>query len=273
MSRSRTDGRARGGAVGDLAAAVGGALLLVLPAPRGSRQRLRLHHARAAAVADRLADTGTSVLLALAIAAFGAAAIPRLPMFAPRLYLVAIGIGLLTGVPFAAERRSLRRRLRGVEPPPSPLPPRRLSGLLDAETLRVAFDNLAALPPDARAALAALGPVEAGGAPTVAELRLRALATASLGDVRRARAQALRAVQLEPSEWPLLADTGLLLCRAGRFPHGVRLLEAAEARSAHDADARRALAEGLRLAGRLREAVAVIEGRDREGLPRRPARR
>lgn len=239
--------------------------LLLVPLPRSRRARWRLRHPSEAENADRLADSAVWVVVAVCSTFVLLASVPGLPGNVPRLLPLGAAAGIATGIPYVLDRRAMRRRLRAAERPRDPLPPRHpeLAGSPAAALLASG---------DGAAALAALGPLPEK--PEGPELRLRALAAALVGDAELGRACAARCVQLDPSAWPLLTDTGLLLCRAGRFTAGIGLLEAAAARgqaSAPDDGVERhqvcvALVEGLRCAGRLREAVTAMDGCDRGNM-------
>jgi hypothetical protein len=210
-------------------------LLALLPMPRSLRYRLRLAHPGAARRADRIAGAALPVLLTAIAAVLVAAVWPRTPP-PLRLWSVGAAVGLVTGIPFALERRTLRRRVVLIAPladPPAPPPGR---------------------PPT--------------DPPTPEELGAGALTAARAGRSRDARLQALRAAQLDASRWDVLVDTGSALCLRGRFAEGVRLLERAAEVSGRAPAALRALAAGDAVAGRLREAVAAAEEADRVSGPR-----
>jgi len=235
------------------------------------RSRLRAWRARSPRAARRLdaiADASPLVITGLTAAAGLAALLPQalLPAGIDRVWLVGATIGLATGIPFAADRRSLRRRIRDLPPAPDPLavapaphdPHRDAALALAAGDAQLAISTLAG-------ALAATEPADAGAH------RLRALAAAATGDQRTARAYALRTWQLDPGRWDALSDTGLVLCRARHTREGCRLLQRAVDAAGGDARAEMALAQGLAMAGRLRDAVAALDratGRTRAGLPR-----
>jgi Tfp pilus assembly protein PilF len=123
----------------------------------------------------------------------------------------------------------------------------------------------------AGAVSALVEPLAADDPPDVEAHRLRALAAAAVGDQRIARAYALRTLQLDPGRWDALTDTGLVLCRSGRTREGCRLLQRAAEAAEGDRRAELALAQGLAMAGRLRDAVAALDratGRTRAGLAR-----
>lgn len=225
-----------------------GALLALTPMPRPVRYRRRLRHPQVARASDRLADRVLPVLL-LVIAAFVAIGLLPRTDAALRLFWLGSAFGLLTGLPYVAERRQLRRRLRDLPPLPDPL------------------DNLrAALPDDRAAALllagdpqAALAEVEGRDRHEPAALRVGAMAAAVLGDDKAARARALRAVQVEPPVWQVPAETGLYLCGQGRFGEGIRLLERGTEVAQGHHWAELMLARGMALAGRLRDAVDALD--------------
>lgn len=236
-----------------------GAVLALAPIPRALRYRLRLRRPDAAAAADRVADASLAALLAVTAMTVAAAfVVPRrlmlLPLFA--------AVGLLTGVPYVIERRSLRRRLRTLVPPADPL-----TAIVEGPHAEAA--RILALDPIAAAAL--LGEALAERPADVDALVLRALAAAAAGDPRTARACALATLQRDRTRWRVLADTGTVLCRRGHFGEGLRLLRRAvdAAPPAAERDAERALAAGLAVSGRLREAAQSldrVEGRSRPVL-------
>ena len=234
------------------------AVLLLVPLPRAIRGRLRLRHPGAAQTSDAVFERLAAPLVAAGVICFTLGVITSLPV-----YFDGLGLGFLSGVPFVVERRRARRRLAALPPMPPPL--------LPAACPDVSMSVLDALR-DGRAAeaLAALPPLSADDPAPL--LWARALAAASAGDERTARACAVRCLQLDPALRHVLSDAGLALCRRGRFTPGLRLLErATEAEGGADPRARRALVEGRRLAGRLHDAVAALEDHDRRGLPRRPS--
>jgi hypothetical protein len=237
---------------------IGGALLAVTPMLRPARYRLRLRHPTAARASDRIADHALpSLVVAIAVLVV----VGLLPGMEPllRFFWVGSAFGLLTGVPFVAERRRLRSRLRVLPAVSDPLD-----------------DLRAALPADPAAMLLLDG--AAAGALRLVEaerdrddptgLRVGAMAAAVLGDDKAARARALRAVQVEPPVWDVPAGTGLYMAQRGRFGQGVRLLERAAEVSGGHHRAELMLAHGMALAGRLREAVEALD-RVQGGPPRR----
>ncbi len=231
-----------------LATRCAGVLLAVAPMPRPTRYRLRLRHRAAAAVSDRLADRALPVLLLGIVVLAVIGLLPRVDA-ALRLFWLGSALGLLTGLPYVHERRRLRRRLRDLPPAADPL-----------EDLGAALPDDPAvallLAGDARGALDAVAGRDRDDA---AALRVGAVAAAALGDHRAARARALRAVQVEPPVWQVPAETGLYLCRQGRFGEGIRLLErAAEVAGGHYW-AELTLANGMAMAGRLREAAEAFD--------------
>jgi hypothetical protein len=230
------------------AAWMGGALLGATPMLRPVRYRLRLRHPAAARASDAIADRSMPLLLAAALILFVIGIRPSMdPAF--RFFWIGSAVGLLTGVPFVVERRRLRARMRTLPPAADPLD--------DLARALVGVAGVAALcGGDAPAALAAADEREPDD---VVGLRLGAMACAVLGDQRGARARALRAVQIDPTSWEVPAQTGLELCRLGRFGEGVRLLErAAEVSQGHHR-AELMLAQGLSLAGRLRDAAEALD--------------
>jgi Flp pilus assembly protein TadD len=108
--------------------------------------------------------------------------------------------------------------------------------------------------------------MEAGSDPEA--LRLAALLSARTGRARAARLQALRAAQLDPARWDALLDTGVALCRRGRFAEGVRLLERGAELAGRSQPALLLLAAGDATAGRLREAVSVLDEANGVSEPR-----
>ena len=207
-------------------------LPLLIPGTRTARARRRLRHPEGAAVLAGLVDRAHLVLLAPAAAAAVSALVPGPPGQAPRLYPLGMAAGFLSGIPWILDRRALRRRL-------------------------------------------ASAPAAAGSPPAPVAGDPRALA--AVGDVAGARRAALGALRADPPRLGVAAGTGLMLCRAGRFRDGIELLEraaelAGDARRARrreggadtetpgERQARLALVEGLRLHGRLREAVIALDG-------------
>jgi hypothetical protein len=239
----------------------GTALVLALAVlGSGLRHRLRLEHPRWARAADAAADRVVLVLGVLVACTVVLAVLAPGPADASggvRILAGGAAIGLLTGVPFAVERRDARRRLREAPPPrePLPLPPFEADG--DDPDIAAA---LATLETDPAASLGLLGELDPAAA-SAADLRVRAAAAALLGDGRLARACALRCIQLDPGRGDDLASVGLLLARGGRFREGIRVLERAIEAAPELTQPRLALVEALRLAGRLREAVNALEGR------------
>jgi hypothetical protein len=228
----------------------------------GLRHRFRLAHPRWAATTDSLADRLVGVLIALVGVAVALAIVAPGPSEATtgvRLVAGGAAVGLLTGIPFVAERRQARRRLRDAAPPREPLPLPVVDGETDAE-----MAAREVLPRDPAAALEALGELDAD-APRLADLRIRAAAAALLGDARLARACALRGLQLDRSRVDDLAGVGLLLARAGHFRDGVRLIERAVDEAPDALQPRLALVEALRVSGRLREAVSALAHRQPAG--------
>jgi hypothetical protein len=222
---------------------LGGALLAATPMPRPVRYRLRLRHADAARHADAIAGAALPVLVAAVVLTAMLAAVPVVVAGLRPLW-AGVSIGLLTGIPFVLDRRGLRRRLQDL-----PLPPDPVDELADDIDLDAVVASVRS----------------AGDAPDLDGMRVLALATASVGDSRSARAYALRTVQLDPDRWELLMETGWTLCLRGRFGEGVRLLDRASQLRSGEPRVERVHAAGLLLAGRLRDAVAA---RDRaEGGP------
>jgi hypothetical protein len=244
------------------AARLGGVLLGAVPMLRPTRYRLRLRHPDAARVADAMADRVLPLLVLLIVVL---AVVGLLPGQAPALRLFWLGsaFGLLTGLPYVHERRGLRRRLRELPPPADPV------------------DELCrAMPDDPAARALAAGDAQHAAALAAerdrddpAGLRAGAMAAALLGDARSARARALRAVQVEPPVWEVPAETGLHLCRRGGFGEGVRLLERAVEVSGGAARAELMLAQGLALAGRLRDAAEAFDRAQGRPPRRRPGQR
>lgn len=235
------------------------------------RARLRAWRARSPGASrrlDRLADASPLILAGLCAVAVVAAVLPSaaLPPGLDRVWLIGAAVGLATGVPFAADRRSLRRRVRDLPPAPDPLAVAPAPGAPHREAA------LALAAGDVDAAVAALtGPLAAADPPDVEAHRLRGLAAAAAGDRRTARAYALRTQQLDGARWDALTDTGLVLCRGGNGREGRRLLLRAVDVSAGDPAAEMALAQGLAMSGRLRDAVAALDRATGRGRPlRRP---
>jgi hypothetical protein len=241
---------------------LGGALLGLLPMPRPTRYRLRLHHPGAARSADAMADRVMPLLVGLVVVLAVIGLRPSMDS-ALRLFWLGSAFGLVTGLPYVHERRELRRRLRELPPVSDPL------------------DDLIRALPDVPAvqALRHGDPHTAAAAAAQTErddpvgLRVGAMAAALLGDVKAARARALRAVQVEPPVWQVPAETGLQLCRDGRFGEGVRLLERAVEVSGGAWRAELMLAHGTALAGRLRDAVEALDRSQGRPVRRRAAPR
>lgn len=237
-------------------------MIALLVAAARMRRRLRLRHPALAEIGDAIADRGVALLCVLIVlcVALVALGLPGGDTPGFRLVPAGLAVGFLTGIPFAAERRTLRARLREAAPPPQPLP----------AALDVAAPEPGSPQERARTALlggafedaaAALGPIDTATA-TAAELRLRALVAAASGDARLARACALRAAQVEPGApaTRVLAAAGLLLSRGGGLREGVRLLERACELDRGIDLARLGLVEALRHCDRLRDAVAALDG-------------
>lgn len=240
-------------------AAVGIALL---PMPRGLRYRWRLAAPGAAARADRIAGTALAALwigiLALLLAGAWPGQQPSL-----RLWCAGAAVGLATGLPYVLERRSLRRRLATLAPlvEPAAAGPHTTDA---TRTVAEALDH-----GDLAAAAELLGPgVERSDDPEA--LRLGALLAARRGTVRPARMLALRAAQVDPARGDALLDAGAALCRRGRFPEGLRLLERGAELSGRSRSALTLLATGAATAGRLREAAAALD--EAEGVSGRRRR-
>ncbi len=242
---------------GSAAAWVGGFALGVAPMPRPARYRLRMRHPRAARCSDALAEYALVTLLGLIVVLLVLGLRPGLDA-ALRLFWVGSAFGLLTGLPYVVERRGLRRRLATLPPVHDPVE-----------------EMCAALPDEP--AVARLRAGDPAGALTVVPgrdrddpvgLRVGAMAAAMAGDLKAARARALRAVQVEPPVWEVPAQTGLYLCRTGRFGEGIRLLERAVEVSGGHHRAELMLAHGMAQAGRLRDAVDALDR-----IQGRPARR
>jgi hypothetical protein len=215
---------------------------------RPVRYRIRLHHAGAARASDAIADRMLPVLLMVALLFFVIGVRPGMdPAF--RLFWIGSAFGLLTGVPYVIERRRLRRRLRSLPTVADPLDElaRALPLVAEVEALRHG-DTAPALAEAARRERD--DPVA---------LRLGAMADAVAGDARGARARTLRALQVDPGAWEVASQTGLQLCRGGRFGEGIRLLERGEEASDGHHRAELMLAQGGALAGRLREAVEALD--------------
>lgn len=227
---------------------LGGALLGALPMPRPWRYRLRLRHPAAARASDAIADHMLGVVLVVALLLFVIGIRPGMdPAF--RLFWIGSALGLLTGLPLVVERRALRRRLRTIPPVPDPL------------------DDLARALPDHPAVHAlqeddparALDLVRGADRDDPVALRVGAMASAMRRDQRAARALALRAVQLDPTQWEVASQTGLALARRGRFGEGNRLLERGVEVSRGHHRAELMLAHGMLLAGRLRDAAEALD--------------
>jgi tetratricopeptide (TPR) repeat protein len=226
----------------------GGAVIGVLPMPRPVRYRIRMRHPDAARASDAIADRMLPVLLVVAFLLFVIGIRPGMDS-AIRFFFIGSALGLLTGAPFVIERRQLRARLRGLPPAADPV----------AEMLGALGDDAAAIALRRNDPDAAVACVRDMDRDDPYALRIGAMACAMLRDQRAARALALRAVQLDPAAWEVPAQTGLVLSLRGRFGEGNRLLErAAEVSHGHHR-AELMLAQGMRLAGRLREAVEAYE--------------
>jgi predicted Zn-dependent protease len=228
------------------------AMLALLPMPRSLRYRWRLTAPGAAGRADRIAAAALPVIAVATAAPLCAALLPATPPLL-RLWSAGAAVGLATGIPFAMERRSLRRRVVGIPPPAEPV----AVGVHTTALTRPAAEALDGGDPEPAAALPGALDDEEVRDPEV--LRLAALAAARTGRVRAARLAALRASQLDPARWDALLDTGAALCRRGRFAEGVRLLERGAELSGRSPAALRVLAAGDALAGRLREAVSALD--------------
>jgi hypothetical protein len=227
---------------------LGGLVLGATPMLRPLRYRIRLRHPAAARASDAIADRMLPLLLVVALLFFVVGIRPGMdPAF--RLFWIGSAFGLLTGVPYVIERRRLRRRLRVLPAVAEPLEElaRALPLLAEVEALRRG-DTAPALAEAARRERDDL-----------VGLRLGAMADAVAGDTRGARARSLRALQLDPGAWEVASQTGLQLCRGGRFGEGIRLLERGEEVSAGHHRAELMLAHGYALAGRLREAVEALD--------------
>ena len=235
-----------------------GIVLALVPMPRGLRYRLRLRAPAAARRADRLAGAALPVIVG-AVVALLVAAIP--PGTAPSLRLWSVGaaVGLATGIPFALERRGWRRRVATLPPLVEPA----AAGPHTTEATRAAAEALDR--GDATATGELLAPL-LGAEPQPEPLRLAALVSARAGRSRDARLQALRASQLDPERWDVLLDVGVALCRRGRFADGVRLLERGAELSGRSRPTLLLLASGEAIAGRLRDAVTVLD--EIEGVSR-----
>lgn len=242
--------------------ALGGVALALLPMPRSLRHRLRLGAPAAARCADRLADAATPAIVLALLTLAGTATWPHPPGGVPRLWLAGAALGLATGIPFTAERRRLRRRVRGLGQPPEPRPrgPHTTARELPVvEALEADDDRLA------RERLGAL----LAGAPGAEALRLAALLEAGRGAAGAARLLAVRAVQDDARRWDALLDAGSALCRRGRFRDGLHLLERAAELSGRCRRALLVLAAGQAVSGRLREASAILDEVDRLNAARR----
>lgn len=234
-----------------------GIALAVLPLPRTLRYRIRLGHPGWARVADRVAEATLPALVALTIAAAALAASPRLPAHLDRFWLAGAALGLLSGVPFAAERRRWRRRLAEVGLPPDPCAP-----YLAAPDGDPAWEALVA---GDRASARARAREVAAADP--ASSRRAALIAAAAGDGALARLLARRAARLDGSRWEVLSATAAAVCRRGRFRDAVQLAEEAVELSRGAPAAVYTLAQVLAASGRLREAVASLD-RGGASLPR-----
>jgi hypothetical protein len=227
---------------------VGGLVLGATPMLRPIRYRIRLHHPAAARASDAIADHMLPVLLVVALLLFVIGIRPGMdPAF--RLFWIGSAFGLLTGIPFVVERRRLRRRLLSLPAVADPLD--ELERALPEVPAVVALRD-----GDPEPALA-----EASGRERddPVGLRLGAMADAVRGDGRAARARALRALQVDAAAWEVASQTGVQLCRGGRFGEGIRLLERGEEVSGGHHRAKLMLAHGYALAGRLREAVESLD--------------
>lgn len=215
---------------------------------RPVRYRLRLRHPAAARASDAIADRTMPLLLVAALILFVIGIRPAMdPAF--RLFWIGSALGLLTGVPFVVERRRLRGRVRSLPPVADPVD--------ELARALVGVSGVAALcDGDARGALAT---ADERDRDDVVGLRLGAMACAVLGDQKGARARALRAVQVDATAWEVAAQTGLELCLRGRFGEGVRLLERAADVSHGHHRAELMLAQGMSLAGRLRDAAEALD--------------
>jgi len=231
-----------------LAARAGGVALALTPMLRPTRYRLRLSHPNAAAAQDRLADHALPLLVLVAAVL---AVIGLLPSMNPALRLFWLGsaFGLFMGLPFVQERRRLRARLRELPPVRDPVEELGAALLEDPAAAQLVEG-------DVRGALAAVAERDRDD---LAGLRVGAMASALLGDTAMARARALRAVQVDARLWEAPAQTGLQLCRGGRFGEGLRLLFRAVELSDGHHRAELMLAHGMALAGRLRDAVEALD--------------
>ena len=225
-----------------------GVLLAVAPIPRTWRYRLRRRSPLAARASDALADRALTLMLLLIALCAGFGVRPNL---SPNLRISWLGsaFGLLTGLAYVHERRQLRRRLRELPPAGDPL----------AEVATVLPDVPAACDLAAGRASAALAAASAMDRDSPVGLRIGALAAAALDDQRSARARALRAVQVDASQWDVASGVGLVLCDRGRFGEGIRLLERGADASDGAWRAELMLAQGLAMAGRLRDAVEAFD--------------
>jgi tetratricopeptide (TPR) repeat protein len=228
--------------------------------------RARLRSRTAARRLDALADSTVYIVAGATVLCLAAALLPqsRLPGGLDRAWLVGTTIGLATGIPFAVDRRSLRRRLRDLPVPDDPVAVVALAGAAHAPAI-------AALAAGDHAATAELlRPALDMDPPDPEAMRIRALSAAASGEVRVARAYALRVVQVDRRRWDALVDTGLALCRRQQWGEGLRLLHRAVEVSDSDSRAELALAQGQAMAGRLRDAVAALD-RSRRKPTRAPA--
>jgi tetratricopeptide (TPR) repeat protein len=242
---------------------LGAVALVLLPMPRTLRYRLRLRAPVVSRRADRLADATLPVMLLAILALVVAAAWPRPPGGLPRLWPAGAALGLATGVPFAVERRGLRRRVAGVPPLDEPAAHGPHTGSVEGPAATAVEAG------DVVLALEMLEPL-LEGRPTPEALRLRALLAARGGDVRAARLHALHAAHVDPHRWDALLDVGIALCRRGRFAEGARLLERGVELSGRSPAALETLAAGRAAAGRLHEAAAALD--EAEGVSAGPAR-
>lgn len=226
-------------------------VVALVPMPRTLRYRLRLAAPEAARRADLLAGAALPVILVAVVGLLVAAIPPGVPP-ALRLWSVGAAIGLATGIPFALERRGLRRRAASIPPLAEPT----AVGAHTSAATRAAAEALDR--GDTAGAGAMLVPL-LEGEPDPESLRLAAVLSARSGRARDARFRALRAAQLDGARWDALLDTGAALCRRGRFADGVRLLERGAELSGRSPAALLVLAAGSAMAGRLREAAAAMD--------------
>lgn len=236
-------------------AAVVAAVVLLSRVVRRASSRMRLRSSVAARRLDSLANSIVFIVAAATLLCGAAALLPQslLPSGLDRAWLVGSTIGLATGIPFAAERRRLRRHLRDLPVPDDPVVIAPLRGIPHAAAVAALARG------DLADAIDELRPAIEAEPPQPEALRLRALVAAAQRDSRSARAYALRAAQLDHSRWDALLDTGLALCRRQCWNEGLRLLHRAVEISGGDARAQLGLAQGEAMAGRLREAVNALE--------------